>query len=137
MFRSLPLSLKTDVWDRIDTYLNEYAATHRNFNPNRSALVEEAVIFFLDAKEAEASGASTETESTEEMSPDMEMSSEDTSMETEESTEEEAGSDESGESASEDSSEEGSTADEAAEAEEAEEAEAPMPARRSSAKKGK
>jgi hypothetical protein len=124
MFRSLPLSLKTEVWDRIDTYLNEYAATHRDFNPNRSALVEEAVIFFLDAKDAEASGGSAEPESTDEMSMDLDMSSDDMSLDTEASTDEEPAMDEEAEPEAEPEAEE-----------EPAEEEAPKPARRSSKSK--
>ena len=62
MFFARPISLKTEVWDRIDAYMNEYATTHRDFTPNRSAFIEECIIAYLDAKDAEASGASSDTD---------------------------------------------------------------------------
>lgn len=51
MFQARPISLSTDVWDRIDAYLNQKAAEDRTFKPNRSAFIEEAVVSFLDAAE--------------------------------------------------------------------------------------
>src|SRR5437763_14609004 len=42
MFFARPISLKTEVWDRIDAYMNEFAAKNRDFVPNRSAFLEEA-----------------------------------------------------------------------------------------------
>src|SRR5262249_50309467 len=80
MFFARPISLKTEVWDRIDAYLNEYAASHPGLMPNGSAFLEEAAVAFLDAKEAEASGASAGSESTDDMGLDLDTSTDDTSM---------------------------------------------------------
>ena len=51
MFMARPINLKTEVWDRIDEYLNKKADEDRNFKPNRSLFLEEAAIAFLDAAE--------------------------------------------------------------------------------------
>ncbi len=130
MFQGRPISLKVEVWDRIKTYMDDQAGKDRNFQNNTSAVMEEAVIFFLDAKDAEASGGSAEPESTDDMSMDLDMSSdessEDTSMDAEASTDEEPAMDEEAEPEAEPEAEE-----------EPAEEEAPKPARRSSAKKAK
>src|SRR5690242_13069992 len=86
MFKSLPISLKTEVWDRIDNYLNEYAQTHRDFLPNRAVFIEEAVVAYLDLKEG--GGSSGEEESTEDTDLDLDLDTDS------ESTDEESSSDE-------------------------------------------
>ena len=53
MFFAKPISLKTDVWDRIKTYLDDYASKYRDFNPNTSAFIEECIVAYLDAKDAD------------------------------------------------------------------------------------
>ena len=71
MFQARPVSLKTEVWDRIDAYLNEYAATHRDFLPNRAVFIEEAVVAYLDLKEG--GGSSGEEEATEDTDLDLDL----------------------------------------------------------------
>src|SRR5688572_6068177 len=92
MFQARPINLKTEVWERIDEYLNKKADEDRNFKPNRSLFLEEAAIAFLDAAEnppAEEE-ATSEEESFDFGSSDEETTSEESTEETtEESTEDE------------------------------------------------
>jgi hypothetical protein len=80
MFFLRPISLKTEVWDRIDTYLNEFATSHPGYMPNRAAFLEEAAIAFLNAREAEVNGGSTEAESSDDTSLGMDMTGDKTSL---------------------------------------------------------
>lgn len=50
MFQARPISLKAEVWDRIDNYLNDCAARNPGFLPNRGAFIEEAVVAYLEMK---------------------------------------------------------------------------------------
>jgi hypothetical protein len=77
MFQARPISLKVDVWDRIDAYLNDFAAQNPGFMPNRGAFIEEAVVAYLDLKEG--GGASEET-TDDEFSMDEELSDDGESM---------------------------------------------------------
>jgi hypothetical protein len=71
MFQARPISLKVDVWDRMDAYLNDYAAQNPGFMPNRGAFIEEAVLAYLDQKEG---GGASEESSDDEFSMDDELS---------------------------------------------------------------
>jgi len=42
MFQGRPISLKVEVWDRIKTYMDDQAGKDRNYQPNTSAMIEEA-----------------------------------------------------------------------------------------------
>jgi hypothetical protein len=86
MFQARPINLKTEVWDRIDEYLNKKADEDRNFKPNRSLFLEEAAVAFLDA----ADSPPAEEEAVEEESMDLESTDEESTEETtEESTDDE------------------------------------------------
>ena len=78
MFQARPISLKVDVWERIDTYLNDYAAQNPGFMPNRGAFIEEAVVAYLDLKEG--GGASEEATEDDSFSLDDELSDDSESM---------------------------------------------------------
>jgi hypothetical protein len=79
MFMARPINLKTEVWDRIDEYLNKKAEEDRSFKPNRSLFLEEAAIAFLDAAE---NPPAAEEESTEADSLDFGSSEEESSDDT-------------------------------------------------------
>ena len=130
MFQGRPISLKVDVWDRIKTYMDEQAGQDRNYHNNTSAMIEEAVVFFLDAKEAEAGGGSSE--GMDDMGMDLDLSgdefTDEMSTDTEETTEEEISMDEEGEE---------EPVEEEEPEEEEEEEEAPKPRRKSAKKASK
>ena len=52
MFQARPISLKTEVWDRITNFLNEEAAKNRGVMQNTAEFIEEAIVAYLDAKTA-------------------------------------------------------------------------------------
>jgi hypothetical protein len=103
MFMARPINLKTEVWDRIDEYLNKKADEDRNFKPNRSLFLEEAAIFYLDSLDKPAEEESTEEESSDD-SFDFGSSDDDSSDESsdEASSDEESSSDDSTEASSDD-----------------------------------
>jgi hypothetical protein len=78
MFQARPISLRVEVWERIDNYLNAYAAQNPAFMPNRGALIEEAVVAYLDQKQG--GGASEETSENDSIRMDDELSDESESM---------------------------------------------------------
>lgn len=95
MFQARPISLKSEVWDRIDNYLNEYAAQNPGFLPNRGAFIEEAVVAYLDLKEGGGSSEEGTDESfdmDEALSDDMSLD-DDESLDDEEADDEEDGDD--------------------------------------------
>lgn len=105
-FMARPINLKTEVWERIDEYLNKKADEDRSFKPNRSLFLEEAAVFYLDSldkpAEEESSGDSSDD------SLDFGSSDEESSDSSDESSDEESSEDSSDESSDEGSSDDSS-----------------------------